>query len=85
MATALKFDTHQAFPDEKSPEKQTHVREADGDAASNYVSPAKVLQEHLSHEMVYHEDKYPPRIVTTLVIMFCASTWVGGYMLYSMF
>lgn len=85
MAAAPKFDTDHPLQGEMSPEEQTYVREAADETTSPYASPAKELQARLSNELTYSGDKYSPRAVTTLIVMFCASTWVGAYMLYNVF
>ncbi|MEE9381000.1 MAG: hypothetical protein V3V03_06320 [Hyphomonadaceae bacterium] len=85
MAAVEKIDTSLPLEREETAAPKPLVREADGSNATQQASPARELQDRLSSEIILRDDKYSPRVVSTLVIMFCASTWVGGYLLYSMF
>ncbi len=84
MAVAAKSDRLHNEREAEAEVLTPDVRVADESAAAETVSPARALQDHLSHALTPPREKYSPRVVTMLVIMFCASTWVGGFLLYSM-
>ena len=84
MAATPNTKEEQSLQRDESPSADIHVRELAPENSAQHASPAKILQARLRNEIMPRTDKYSPRLVTTLLILFCAMSWAGAYLLYSM-